>query len=316
MKPFGKWSRSVVCSTAALAWALAPAQALDETIVSGADLWVTAGGGMSFSAFSSDPIPADFFCPGSKPFTGRVAFRGEPLATEPPGSLGASDTIVRRLDDARFDARGVARTRIQLMALSLASTEPIETRCGRYDVEVSLAGDQPLTEMKIVRTSPYGGTYEAPLALDLELAFIPVAGNPNPRRELVRRIDLGPGDRSVWSYATPGAPGTIRVDTDGDRIVEAVLPGGSNFRAGFEPASSGNPPPWFVSSTGTCGCVDNHWYHTSESCHCNPNETEWNPDLSGDGCADVHRHCVYVCLLDPNLMCEVAPPPPGGPSGP
>jgi hypothetical protein len=302
------WS---VVLLAAAAW---PAAAGEEVIAGGADLWTTAGGGMTFSAFSSDPLPADFFCPGSEPFLGRIGFRGEPLATEPAGGLGASDTIVRRLDDARFDGSGVARTRIQLMALSLVGTEPIETSCGRYEVAVSLAGEQPTTEMKIRRTSPHGGTYEAPLALNVKLVFLPVAGNPHPRRELVRRVDLGPGSRSVWSYVASEPRGQIRVDTDGDRIVEAVLPGGSNFRAGIELASGDNPPPWFVSSDGVCGCVDHHVYYTSESCHCNPNDSEWNPDLSGDGCADIHRHCVYVCLLDPSLGCDVADP--IGPIGP
>ena len=43
-----------------------------------------------------------------------------------------------------FDAKGEAATRIQLMALSLVSTKPIETSCGPYDVAVSLAGKQPV----------------------------------------------------------------------------------------------------------------------------------------------------------------------------
>ncbi|HEY3567623.1 MAG TPA: hypothetical protein VGP73_06795, partial [Thermoanaerobaculia bacterium] len=43
----------------------------------------------------------------------------------------------------------------QLMALSLVSTQPIETSCGKYDVAVTLAGEQPTTTMKIVRTKPW-----------------------------------------------------------------------------------------------------------------------------------------------------------------
>ena len=63
--------------------------------------------------WSCHVAPAGFFCPDSKPFTGKVSLQGEPLATEPAGSLGKIDTIVRRLDDTTFDAKGEGRTRIQ-----------------------------------------------------------------------------------------------------------------------------------------------------------------------------------------------------------
>ena len=139
--------RVVVCGVACFALAALPALAGDDVIESGVDLWATAGGELSFTSFSSEPIPADFFCPGSEPFSAKVTFRGRPLVTEPANSLGAVDTIVRRLDDAVFDAQRIATTRIQVMALSLVATEPIETSCGRYDVAVSLAGEQPVTEM-------------------------------------------------------------------------------------------------------------------------------------------------------------------------
>src|SRR4029077_1901354 len=99
---------------------------------------------------------------GSQPFTGTVKFKGAPLAVEPAGSLGTIDTVVRRLDDAQFNAKGEAAPRTQLMPLSLVSTQPIETSCGKYDVAVSLSGKQPVTTMKIFQTDAFGGTYTAP----------------------------------------------------------------------------------------------------------------------------------------------------------
>src|SRR5215468_7113443 len=90
-----------------------------ETIHSGVDLWMTVAG-FAQTSFADEPIPAGFFCEGSQPYTGTVKFKGVPFATAPAGSLGGMDTAVRRLDDAVFNEKGEATTRIQLMALSLA----------------------------------------------------------------------------------------------------------------------------------------------------------------------------------------------------
>src|SRR6266849_8353369 len=91
-----------------------------ETIHNGVDLWMTIAG-FAQTSFASNPLPAGFSCESSQPFTGTVKFKGAPLTVEPAGSLGAIDTIVRRLDNAKFNAKGEAATRIQLMALSLVS---------------------------------------------------------------------------------------------------------------------------------------------------------------------------------------------------
>jgi hypothetical protein len=41
------------------------------------------------------------------------------------------------------------------MALSLVSTQPIETGCGQYDVAVSLNGKQPVTTMRIFQAEAF-----------------------------------------------------------------------------------------------------------------------------------------------------------------
>src|SRR5436853_7888995 len=90
-----------------------------EVIHKGVDLWMTVAG-FAQTSFADEPLPAGFFCAGSQPFTGTVKFKGVPFAVAPAGSLGGMDTAVRRLDDAAFNEKGEATTRIQLMALSLA----------------------------------------------------------------------------------------------------------------------------------------------------------------------------------------------------
>ncbi|HEX7201029.1 MAG TPA: hypothetical protein VF213_16215 [Dongiaceae bacterium] len=267
-----------------------------ETIHNGVDLWMTVAG-FAQTSFASDPLPAGVFCESSQPFTGTVKFKGAPLTVEPAGSLGAIDTIVRRLDDAKFDAKGEAVTRIQLMALSLVSTKPIETSCGQYDVAVSPTGKQPVTMMKIFQTDAFGGTYTAPLELNVKAVFTPVNGDKSGRREVTRRIELGPGSRSVWAYVkAPQYPAGVKIDTKGDGQPDTVLPASSNFLAGVSPAVLKGEPtrPQMAASTSPsspqprCG-VGQCPYQT---CHCSLTSTD--PYQSSAGCD--HLHCIWVCV--------------------
>ena len=301
-----------------------------ETVHNGVDLWMTVAG-FAQTSFADEPIPAGFFCEGSQPFTGTVKFKGAPLTVEPAGSLGAIDTVVRRLDDAKFDAKGEATTRIQLMALSLVSMQPIETSCGKYDVAIGLAGKQPVTLMKIFQSDAFGGTYSAPLELNVKAVFTPVNGDASGRREITRRIDLGPGNHSVWAYVNlPRYKQGVRVDTNGDGKADAVLPASSNFLAGvaptvlkappplprlaasvsngqvFEPAPAPDPAP---APSINCPAGQCPYY----SCHCAAVDTnpQWNQ--SSTGCADDHLHCIWTCApsgaTGPNGMvmaCDVA----------
>lgn len=84
----------------------------NPVIQRGIDVFTTWGDGRTFYDFSYNPIPASFFCKGSKAFTGRVAFKGLPLATGEPGQLWGADTVIERLDDAVFNDKGVAVTRL------------------------------------------------------------------------------------------------------------------------------------------------------------------------------------------------------------
>jgi hypothetical protein len=263
-----------------------------DVIHNGVDLWMTVAG-YAQTSFAGEPIPAGFFCEGSQPFTGKVAFKGAPLAAYPANSLGGIDTAVRRLDDAAFNEKGEATTRIQLLALSLVSVKPIETSCGSYDVAVSLTGEQPVTTMRILRTEALGGTYSAPLALNVKVAFTPVNGGS--RREVTRRIELGPGSRSEWAYIkAPQYPAGVKIDTNGDGQPDTVLPASSNFLAGVSPAvlkgDSLTRPHLAVPAAIVPVCPAGQCpYH---SCHCDPNSTD--PYKSSTGCD--HLHCIWVCV--------------------
>ena len=232
-------------SLAALAIALLvgiPALAADTVIQRGIDVFTTTTDGSTFYNFARNPIPAGFFCKSSKPFTGRVSFKGLPLETGAPGQLGNADTVVERLDDAVFDAHGTAVTRIQFRALSLASIAPIQTACGAFHVYVSLADKQRVTTMRISRTHEDGGSFVAPLAVNARITFIPVKP---PRNKSSRKLELTksftfPAKPELWSLT--GGPrskqiGSVVVDTNGDLTPDTLLFGTPNFWPGWRPGA-------------------------------------------------------------------------------
>ena len=290
------WLCTVVGGVMALAMIAGSPLLAAEVAHKGVDVWTTMAG-FAKTSFDQDPVPAGFFCEGSQPFAGRIVMKGVPLATRPAHGLGSADTVVRRLDDAVFDGQGKAVTRIRLEALSLASVEPIATSCGAYDVAVHLDGAQPTTTMRIVKTNEYGGRYSAPLALNVRVVFTPVAGNPHDRRELTRRIDLGPGSNSIWAFTRkPRYSGPILIDTNGDGRPDTRVPRASNFVAGLSPTPKAALASWIVSD-GAMECPEGTCLHPS--CHCNPDEDNWDPWETRDGCDDDHQHCIWTCV-DPS----------------
>lgn len=216
-----------------------PVSAADRVVQSGVDLWYTPGDGTTFIDFSKNPIPAGFFCFNSAPFTGRIAFRGVPVATGEKGALGKTDTIVQRLDDAVFNKNGVAVTRIQMRVLHFESVRPVKTSCGAFRVEVKLNGEQPVTLMRIVRESESGGRFYAPIAVNGKLVFTPVGRAAREILEIPRNVRFPVTGGIPWAVE-PGQnkiiqrSGFVLVDTDNDRVPDAYLPGTSaDFAAGL-----------------------------------------------------------------------------------
>lgn len=224
----------------------------DPAIKPGIDVFRTLGGGKTYYDFAKNPVPAGFFCKSSSRFASRVALKGLPVETGIPGQLQGMDTIVERLDEAVFDPLGVAETRVRFRALSMVSIEPIKTSCGSFHVYVTLAGKQPITKMQIYRTQERGGSFHAPLAANVRLTFLPVKGRDSRKLELKGRVRF-PGQDIPWSFRNGTDIKQFRpavVDTNGDLIPDAQLPGTSNFAAGF--------PPEGAKAIGSCSCCPCH----------------------------------------------------------
>jgi hypothetical protein len=212
----------------------------DSIIHRGIDVFTTLADGKTYYDFAQNPIPAGFFCETSVAFTGRVAFKGLPLATAVPGQLWGADTVIERLDDAVFDVKGTASTRIRFRALSLVSIAPVKTACGAFHVYVSLSGKQRVTSMSLYRTQENGGSFVAPLAVDARLAFIPVkaAKNRSTRPLTLTGSFTFPASPLPWSLKDDRrikGIGSAVVDTNGDLTPDTLLPGTSNFLPGWSP---------------------------------------------------------------------------------
>lgn len=244
---------AIVLSAALLAAGALAASGPRDVIERGSDLWRTLPEG-SYVEFSENPIPAGFFCSGSEHFSGRIELQGEQLRTEPPEAFGNADTVVERLDDAVFDARGVARTRLQMRALSMVSRQPLQTRCGAFVVTVGLDGDQqPVTEMEIHRDGSIGGYFLATVELYARISFWPLSGDSDFRSaaqqadrlrgrgyrplQVVQFFRLNSNPSAGWT-SFPGSlgvrfEGPVRIDRDGDGEAETAVAGTSNFHVGW-----------------------------------------------------------------------------------
>jgi len=234
------------------------------SVLPGVDLWSTPCGGATVdSHFTVMPLPPGFFGPGSDPFAGDVAFKGEPLTTTPPGILGPSDAIVERKTVAMLPAVGDSDTvPIEIIALSLTSCNPITVTYNGgsnpelWDVDACLSSTQPqnIGSMIIRRGCDAGGTFSATLPVTPKFIFI------RQSDQAVRVLDLG-GMLTInfeterlckgqWTYSDPGfgiftSPGGLTVDHDCNPSTPEVPVGaGSNFFPGVQaiPCDSIQPP--------------------------------------------------------------------------
>jgi hypothetical protein len=255
--------RSRLFSVLALLLLIAlPVSAADRIVQSGIDLWLTPGNGTTFIDFSKRPIPAGFFCFNSTPFNGRINFGGIPVATGEKGVLGKTDTIVHRLDDAVFNKRGVAVTRIQVRVLHFQSVKPIQTSCGAFNVEVRLNGEQPVTRMRIVRENEKGGRFFAPIAVNGKLVFTPAGRAATEILEINRNV-LFPAHQGIaWAHdfgkgKVDQRSGFVLVDTDNDRVPDTYLPGiSANFAAGLSSVPLDKMPNWCHMNGTEMHCPD------------------------------------------------------------
>lgn len=142
---------------------------LDLVIPAGEDSWSTPCGRTRFS-FCENPIPADFFDPGSLPFDGAIQLEG--------AASDGLDTRIARLQDMVLpDLNPVATTPIELVELDLVGCDPITVVTNGadvlWDVSVGLAPSPPQQPgvLTVTKTHVNGGAFEAEFFVQPVLTF-------------------------------------------------------------------------------------------------------------------------------------------------
>ncbi len=139
----------------------------DGLIPAGIDEWATPCG-QSFFDFNPDPIPENFFDPGSLPFEGVIELGGD--------GLGA-DTRIERLQDMLLPEPGnVATVPIQIVELNLQSCSPITVVTNgnpiEWDVQIDLSTiPPPASSLTATKTHCNGGTYSSVLQVQPRFTF-------------------------------------------------------------------------------------------------------------------------------------------------
>ena len=224
------------------------------TIEPGTDLWITPGNGQSSIDFADNPIPADFFGPGSEPFVGKVCLGGQPLTTTPPGAFGPTDLIIERLDTLDMPSAGDGDVvPIELVALSLQSCEPIQVTYGGGTVEfwqvfVTLSDDAGTTgQLSATKECLDGGTFDLQYQFNPKITFINLESPSSI--EVFVPVDPIIIQHSIidpfgYFYSFPSSQyqvfqsdGTVTVDHDNNPLTPEILvgPGSPNFFPGVIP---------------------------------------------------------------------------------
>ena len=222
----------------------------------GIDVFTTPAGGATIHDFTTTPLPADFFGPGSDPFTGVVVLRGDPIA--PASSLQNTDTVVRRNASATIatPSSPPVSVPIEIVALNLVSVNPITVTYNggqtpeSWNLRVALSSvdPQPIGTMQIIPdgcSCPGTGTFQSTLPVLPRLVFT----RPSPAA--TRVFDYGDANTPPlqfqsldghWSNINPGGLGLIEVpaglsvDHDQNPATAPVGPQpgtSSNFFAGL-----------------------------------------------------------------------------------
>ena len=184
----------------------------------GDNCWNVHCGGQSQVEFGGPDIPAipaDFFGPGSDPFTGVLKLEGaNPGGPDTIVPGGAADIIVRRLASLSLaDPRPSPDTiQIELVALSLKSCAPITVtyKGGQtpelWDVQVDLSPmPAPQGQMEITKTHKNGGTFTSDFFVQPIFAFTKV-GSPGGTLSLPNPIQISSAGASGCQDTSPKAP--------------------------------------------------------------------------------------------------------------
>jgi hypothetical protein len=191
-----RWNRSGLMMLAVLVLLAVPALAQD-VITRGTDPWYTAPDGSSYTDLN---LPAGFLDKDCSGYQGHVVLAGVPVEAKPADAYYYGDTLVERLEDAVFDANGVAKVKIVVRGLHFKGADALKTDCGEWSADVGLAKEQTPTEMTIVRENENGGYFTAPISVDTVWTF--TRSSDGAVRTLNTSNILTSDEKSPWQAGT------------------------------------------------------------------------------------------------------------------
>lgn len=141
-----------------------------QTLPAGDDLWITD----SATTYDTLALPAGYFGPGSKAFSGAVAFAGD------PASGNAYDTKITRNQAVNL-ANGSGTTPLVVSELRLKSVSPItvtydDGHSEQWDVYSSISSTQVSGGSMTITGDATGGTFSSTLNIIPKFNFVQVGG--------------------------------------------------------------------------------------------------------------------------------------------
>ncbi|MCH8147230.1 MAG: hypothetical protein IH987_04445 [Planctomycetes bacterium] len=216
-----------VAAVAMLGGTLVDAARASDVLGPEDDWWFTLDDGETHDDFSDEPIPADFFGPGSDPFGGVITYWHGP-------SSARKDTVIRRLGAATlpFPPESSDTINIRLIDVQLHSRQAIRVTYNGgatekfFDVMVTPSSSpQPEGTMTITHSSEEGGTYDATLPVLPRLTF---TQTDDPGTQFI--LDFGEVARDPLLLAGANHPWChAPVPDDGSD----PLPPGNTFYGGY-----------------------------------------------------------------------------------
>lgn len=192
-----KSTRSGMLLFALLALVAAVPALAQDVISAGTDSWRTPPDGSSYTDLN---LPAGFLDKDCPAFQGRVILGGVPVEASPKDAYSYGDTLVERLEDAVFDAKGVAQVKIIVRGLHFQGANTLKTDCGEWSADVGLAKQQSATVMTIVREDANGGYFQAPISVDTVWTF--TRASDGAVRTLGTSNILTSDEKSPWQAGT------------------------------------------------------------------------------------------------------------------
>ena len=84
--------------------------------------------------------------------------------------------------------------------MQFESIAPFKMSCGTFKAQVTLDGEQPITTMRIVRTSEKGGRFSAPIWVNVKITFTPIGRGPGEVLELRQAVRLSSSPRLLAGW--------------------------------------------------------------------------------------------------------------------